>query len=78
MAGVSLSRLPLDPLNNSTNYYIYRSNGITGSNDGTLFELNANMESVKYSEAGNDVESNTKDGGDNNGVYEIGMILTWI
>ena len=37
------------------------------------------MESVKYSEAGgNDVESNTKDGGDNNGVYEIGMILTWI
>ncbi len=80
MAGGSpLSRLPLDPLNNSTNYYIYRSNGITGSNDGTLFELNANMESVKYSEAGgNDVESNTKDGGDNNGVYEIGMILTWI
>ncbi len=76
MAGGSpLSRLPLDPLNAaSSSAYFYRSNS-----DGSQFEFNANMESVKYStNGGSDVESNTKDGGDNNGLYEIGMSLTLI
>ena len=70
--GSPLSRLPLDPINTaSSSAYIYRSNS-----DGSKFELNANMESAKYSVGGtNDVESNTKDGGDNAGLYEIGASL---
>ncbi len=79
MAGGSpLSRLPLDPINGLSGsayyFYIYKT-----ESDGSQFEFNANMESVKYStNGGSDVESNTKDGGDNNGVYEIGSFLTSI
>lgn len=66
--GSPLSRLPLDPSNNATNYYQF-------VNDATniTFELNANMESDKYKSGGpSDVETNTKDGGTSNTVYEIG------
>ena len=67
-----LSRIPIDPNNGSTNcgsggeacFYAY---GCTG----TEYELNAAMESVRYSNTGtSDVEST--DGGDVAGVYEIG------
>ena len=64
--GSPLARLPLDPSQSATNYYIFK-------NDGTYYELNASMESDKYKSGGTaDVESNTKDGGDNADVYEIG------
>lgn len=65
-SGSPLSRLPLDPVNDTTNFYGYACNG-------TSYELNANMESAKFStNGGSDVESNTKDGGNNNNWYEIG------
>lgn len=66
--GSPLSVLPLDPTQNTTNFYVFR---IDGSSQ--RYELNVNMESAKYSVGGtSDVESNTKDGGDNDNVYEIG------
>jgi len=66
--GSPLSRLPLDPSQTASLYYIFKSD-----NTNTTFELNAAMESVKYSNGGAaDVESNNKDGGDNPNAYEIG------
>lgn len=66
-SGSPLSRLPLDPVNNTTYAYAFKS---TTSN---TFEIDANMESDKYStNGGGDVESNTKDGGNDNTYYEIG------
>ena len=63
--GAPLSRLPIDPVNSTTNFYVF------GSNASGEYELNANMESTRYSsgESG-DVES--VDGGDNADWYEIG------
>lgn len=64
--GSPLSRLPLDPSQTTTYYYIFK-------NDGTYYELNTNLESVKYSSGGPaDAESNTKDGGDNANIIEVG------
>lgn len=67
-AGSPLSKLPLDPVNSTTYFYAY------GCDDtAKTFEINANMESTKYSATGGgDVESNNKDGGDNASWYEIG------
>ena len=68
--GTPLSRLPLDPVNTSgaTGFH-YEFSIVTGG----TYELNANMESDKYKSSGAaNVESNTKDGGDNNDIYEIG------
>lgn len=65
-SGSPLSRLPLDPVNSTTYFYGYACSGLN-------YELNANMESAKFSTGGaNDVESNTKDGGDNSSWYEVG------
>ena len=69
--GSPLSRFPIDPLNNTTNFYAY------GCDSTALrYEINANMESGKYAGGAtpgtNDVESNSKDGGDNNNWYEVG------
>jgi len=68
--GSPLSRLPLDPTNTlgaTGNHYEFKV--VTGG----TYELNANMESDKYKRNGAaDVESNIKDGGSNNDVYEIG------
>jgi prepilin-type N-terminal cleavage/methylation domain-containing protein len=66
--GSPLSRLPLDPVNSATYYYQYNNSSST-----LTFELNAKMESAKYGVNGPaDVSSNTKDGGNNANVYEIG------
>jgi prepilin-type N-terminal cleavage/methylation domain-containing protein len=66
--GSPLPALPVDPINATTNnrYYSY------GCNDtAKTFELNANMESERYSNGGSDdVEAN--DGGNNPQFYEIG------
>ena len=77
--GSPLGRLPLDPNNGSSNcegdtvdlcMYVF------ASNTSEQYELNANMESTKYARSGGaDVESNAKDGGDDEDWYEIGSKL---
>lgn len=65
-SGAPLSRLPLDPVNNVTYFYGYACNGL-------YYELDANMESTKFaSGGGSDVESNSRDGGNNPDWYEVG------
>lgn len=59
---VTVSVLPVDPVNDSTNFYTYYSDGVT-------FELNAILESGKYESA------MWNDGGDNDNVYEVGSSL---
>src|SRR3989338_5642573 len=67
-AGSPLSKLPMDPVNSAVYFYAYACNDTLKT-----YEINANMESTKYSNGGGgDVEINTKDGGDNNNWYEIG------
>ena len=76
-SGSPLARLPLDPNNGSSNcgsgneacYYSFICNS-------TAYEINATMESTKFaSGGGSDVESNTKDGGDDDNIYEAGNDL---
>lgn len=67
--GSPLSRLPLDPLNTGDNYYCFK----IASSTLLTYEINANMESSKYSTSGTaDIESNIKDGGNDNNWYEVG------
>lgn len=64
--GSPFATLPLDPSNTDTYFYSYAC-----SENAKTFELNANMESGRYSELGTgDVEAN--DGGDITGIYEVG------
>jgi len=64
-SGSPLSRLPIDPVNDTTNFYAFKSSSTL------LYEIDANMESNKYANGGaGDVE--TKDQGDNSAWYEIG------
>ncbi|HEY4499579.1 MAG TPA: type II secretion system protein [Candidatus Paceibacterota bacterium] len=66
--GAPLASLPVDPINDTTYYFSYACD-----NTNKTFELNANMESTRYSTTGgDDVESNAKDGGDLESIYEIG------
>ncbi len=76
-SGSPLARLPLDPNNGSTNcgsgneacYYSFICNL-------TSYEIDAAMESAKFRNGGgSDVESNTKDGGDDADLYEVGNNL---
>lgn len=74
-AGAPISSFPLDPnpivdaagtFDETDRVYIYSCDDANGT-----FELNASMESVRYSNGGgNDAE--TSDGGDNANAYEIG------
>lgn len=64
-SGAPLSNLPVDPVNNTTNNYVW------ASNDSEEYELNANMESTRYANTGDDDVEST-DGGDNDDAYEIG------
>jgi len=67
-SGSPLAREPIDPVNNTTYFYSYGCD-----NTAKTYELDAIMESQKYSTGGGgDVESNSKDGGSNNAAYEIG------
>lgn len=70
--GSPLAALPTDPVNQGTSTsYTYFSSSTT-----SVFELNAAMESQRYSNGGgDDVESNTKDGGDDANCYEVGSNL---
>jgi len=73
--GAPISKLPLDPVNASSTacgtacYYSYKASSTVG-----IYEIDAAMESIKYSSGGsNDVES--KDGGNNSSEYEVGSSL---
>lgn len=75
--GSPLAALPLDPNNGAstcggtTCRYLYACNETSPIS----FEINTNMESVRYGSGGqNDVESD--DGGDTSGCYEVGTNLT--
>ncbi|KKU14990.1 MAG: hypothetical protein UX22_C0013G0001 [Candidatus Jorgensenbacteria bacterium GW2011_GWA2_45_9] len=66
-SGSPLARLPLDPVNDTTYAYTFQGGSLN------TFEIDANMESTKYaSGGGGDVESNNKDGGNDDTYYEIG------
>jgi prepilin-type N-terminal cleavage/methylation domain-containing protein len=76
--GSPLARLPIDPNNGgasavSSTLLLYGYACGTGSS--LNFEIDANMESGKYS-AGGGADVETKDGGDKNDWYEIGNSLT--
>jgi prepilin-type N-terminal cleavage/methylation domain-containing protein len=63
--GSPLARLPLDPVNNSANFYVF----VSDINE--MYELNANMESTRYGNGGGDDVEST-DGGDADTWYEVG------
>ncbi len=77
-SGSPLSRLPLDPVNDSAStncagtvdgcYYAYYASSTTGK-----YRLFANMESTKY---GTDLEPNAKDGGTVSDWYETGSLMS--
>ena len=64
--GSPLAVLPVDPTNNVTYFYSYALNATS-----LTFEINANMESVRYSNTGSDDVEST-DGGTSVDVYETG------
>ncbi|RJQ29866.1 type II secretion system protein [Candidatus Parcubacteria bacterium] len=64
--GSPISAWPVDPTNSGLFYYAYAAD-----NPSLTYELNANMESTKYSNTGtSDVEST--DGGSDPAIYEVG------
>jgi prepilin-type N-terminal cleavage/methylation domain-containing protein len=65
-SGSPLARLPIDPVNDATYHYCYKSSSTL------IYELDANMESSKYGGGSSDVEAGTKDGGNDDNWYEIG------
>jgi hypothetical protein len=64
--GAPLAVLPLDPSNNTTNFYSYACD-----NTAKTFELNAKLESTRYSAGGPD-DREGADGGNNAAMYEVG------
>ena len=69
-SGSPLARLPLDPVNNDTYAYAFKSTASTTN----TFEIDARMESSKYSSTtpASSMTVNTKDGGNDDDFYEIG------
>lgn len=65
MPTVTVTTLPMDPLNDVNYFYTYRS-------DGNAYELNAVLESDQNQ------PQMENDGGDNSNAYEIGSSLTLI
>jgi len=68
--GSPVSVLPIDPTNDATFNYQYACRG------GSKFELDANLESNKFTTSTTNKEINTADGGNSDGVYETGSNLT--
>lgn len=62
---VSVPTLPIDPINNVTNHYTYKS-------DGSAWEINAVLESDQQKDKMNN------DGGDSDAAYEVGSNLILI
>ncbi|MBI4085521.1 MAG: type II secretion system protein [Candidatus Liptonbacteria bacterium] len=68
--GSPLGSEPMDPVNSATYFYSYATN----ASSNYQYEVNANMESTKYSASGtSDVES--ADGGTNVNIFEMGTNL---
>ena len=67
-AGSPFGQLPVDPVNNASDFYSYAANA------NLTFELDAIMESNKYGQTGSDNKV-SNDGGDNSSTYEIGSNL---
>ena len=69
-AGAPFGSLPVDPVNDANNFYMY----LATSSPGITFKITAQMESAKYSSSGpNDVEST--DGGLTTKWFESGTDL---
>src|SRR3989344_7861739 len=68
-AGSLLSRLPLDPINNSAYFYAFRA---TSTATSIIWEISGKFESDKYK---NQQQLMKNDGGNNEGLYEIGSFL---
>jgi prepilin-type N-terminal cleavage/methylation domain-containing protein len=65
-SGSPLPQIPVDPVNTATYFYAYKPD-----NTALTWEMNANMESIRYRQGGaGDVESN--DGGSDAAIYEVG------
>lgn len=62
---VSVSTLPVDPINDATNHYTYCSNG-------DVWEIDAKLESTQMADRA------TKDGGDDPALFEVGSSLNMI
>ncbi len=67
-AGSPISKLPIDPSNTQSNFYVYGCNGMN-------YKLESVMESIKYSNPTSGYERNSYDGGTNNNWYEVGNYL---
>jgi len=67
--GSPLSSLPADPVEDSVYNYSYSCDSTN-----LTFELNTNMESVRYAEGGTDDVEST-DGGDQSATFEVGTAL---
>ena len=63
--GSPLARLPIDPVNSAPSFYVF------ATNTSEEYELDANMESMRYENGGGDDVEST-DGGDNDDWYEVG------
>jgi len=68
--GSPLATLPRDPTNDDTYNYQYSCN-----NTNKTFEVDAKMESTRYSNGGSD-DKESRDGGNDANEYEIGTDLT--
>ena len=68
-SGSPLPQLPVDPVNNTTTYYAYAA-----STTNLNFEIDAKMESTKYSTGTNNITY--QDGGDQPTWYEVGTNLS--
>jgi prepilin-type N-terminal cleavage/methylation domain-containing protein len=66
-AGAPLSQLPVDPVNNATYFYAFRASSTL------VYEMNANMESVKYSTGGSS-DAESTDGGNSSTILEAGTV----
>lgn len=69
IGGSPLASLPRDPISDTTYYYAYACH-----QDQLKYEINAKMESQKYTTAPSDVIST--DGGNRSDWYEVGNSLT--
>ena len=63
-SGAPVGNLPVDPVNNVSYYYAYAASSTL------TFEIDAFMESAKYTTGANGVIAN--DGGNNSSTYEVG------
>lgn len=69
--GSPIGSKPIDPVNNATYFYSYATNGVPNNQ----FEIDAAMESNKYSNGGGATDKESTDGGSNPDVYEVGTRL---